>query len=200
MSLKKIVILFLLFICLFVWPKKTEALRYSLIAPSGTLERGQDIQFTININTEGTTVTTQQIGLTYETQYLQYVSTTPGTAMNSVIVADQGGGKLLFTGTSTNGFSGTDSFAIVTLKIIAQSSGSSQLCTLWAPTPTATPAPTGIPLPQPTALPRTGSFNKMFGISALAFTFVLGAIGIYYLNQESKYEKPKRKKVLNSKH
>lgn len=192
------VLFFMLFFIFGIAPKKAEAVKFELIAPSGRLKRGQDVQFTINIDTEGATVTSQQIGLTYDTSLLQYVNTTPGAAMNSVEAADQGGGKLLMTGTNTAGFVGKGAFAVVTLKIIAESAGSTQLCTLWAPAPTATPIPTGSPQPTsppaPTSLPKTGGANKTITVSILGAIIFIVAAAIYFLNTNTKYEKPLTKK------
>src|SRR3990167_4762894 len=144
------------------------AVTYDLVAPEGALRRGNDAQFTIYIDTEDSTVTTGQIGMTYDTAVLQYVSTSPGAAMNSVSKTDTESGKFLLTGTSS-GFKGNDVFANVTFKIIADAPGSTEVCALWAPTPTGTPGPTSSPgptnppgtpdptSPQPTTLPKTGS-------------------------------------------
>ncbi len=185
-----IVVLFLL--SLFVLPKTALAVRFDLIAPSGTLVRGQDIQFTVNIDTQGSTVTSQQIGLTYDTQYLSYVSVNPGLAMTTVSTSDQGGGKLLLTGTNSAGFSGTSSFAIVTLKLIAASAGSTQLCTLWSPVPTPTTPPSATNPPQATSPPgatapppppKTGSASGTIGTVIIGLILIGGATGLYASNR-----------------
>lgn len=144
------------------------AITYDLVAPEGALRRGNDVQFTIYIDTEDSTVTTGQIGMTYDTAAIQYVSTSPGASMNSVAKTDVSDGKFLLTGTSS-GFKGNDVFAYVTFKIIADKPGSTEVCALWAPTVTGTPAPTNTPgptlppgtpnptSPLPTALPKTGN-------------------------------------------
>ncbi|NCO88916.1 hypothetical protein GW881_03295, partial [Candidatus Roizmanbacteria bacterium] len=72
------------------------AIKYDLIPPSGELTRGQQIQFTINIDSEGTSIATTQIGMTYETTVLEYVSTVPGDAMGTVSVSQLESGKILF--------------------------------------------------------------------------------------------------------
>lgn len=136
-----ICVLFVLF--LFGFTKSVSASSFSLVAPSGTLTRGQDVSFTVNINTAGSVVTSIQSGMTYDTAYLQYVSAVPGEAMNSITVdTSVGTGKLLFTGTNNTGYNGSGIFATVTFRIIAESPGSTEICTLWTPTITPTTAPT----------------------------------------------------------
>lgn len=132
------------------------ATKFDLIPPSGELQRGQDITFTININTEGTSETSIQSGLTYDSALLQYVSVTAGAAMNSVVAdtATYGTGKILLTGSNTAGFNGTGVFATVVFKIIAQSAGSTEICTLWLPEPSPTAIPTQ---PYATPVPLCGS-------------------------------------------
>ena len=157
--MKRLFVLFIFIVgILFFFPGSTQAITYDLLAPSGTLTRDQDVRFTINIDTEGRSFTSTQIGMTYDTNVLQYVSVSPGTTFTTVSADPQAGGRIIITGSSTSGYSGSGSFAVITFKIIAQSSGSTQLCTLFNP---SVPTPSTIPLtsaPIPTALPRTGSF------------------------------------------
>jgi len=152
-----VIIIFLMGI-LFVFPGLTQAVTFDLLAPSGQLSRGQDVRFTVNIDTEGRSFTSTQIGMTYDVNVIEYVSTSPGNTFTTVAADPQDGGRIVITGSSTTGYSGSGSFAIVTFRIIAQSSGSTQLCTLFNP---ANPTPTSTPLtPRPTALPKTGSFAE----------------------------------------
>jgi len=189
-----------------VFPSLALATTFDLVPPSGTLQRGQDITFTININTEGAALTSIQTGLTYDSTLLQYKSVTPGATMTSVTAdtSTYGAGKILFTGTNATGFNGTGVFATVIFTIIAQSSGSTEICTLWLPEPTATPAPTGIvatgaPLPtlppQPTALPRTGSTTAKDTMLVIAFGLFAAATGIFYFSQQQKYAAPHKTHV-----
>ena len=144
MSKKSVgVCLFFIMTVLFAFVSPTFATKFDLIPPSGTLQRGQNITFTINIDTEGTSVTSIQSGLTYDSTLLQYVSVTAGAAMNSVVAdtTTYGTGKILLTGTNNTGYNGTGVFATVVFTIIAQSSGSTEICTLWLPTVTPTPPP-----------------------------------------------------------
>jgi hypothetical protein len=118
------------------------AVRFELVPPTGDLSRGQDVTFTLNIDTEGESVTTMQTGMTYNTSFLEYVSAAAGSAMDSISVdSSLGGGKLILNGTKAGGFTGTGVYATVVLKIIAASPGSTELCTLWVPELTPTPAP-----------------------------------------------------------
>ena len=148
---------FILSLSLFMIPKTAHAVSYDLIAPTGELQRGQDVQFTINIDTEGQTLTAGTIGMTYQTEPLQYISTTPGDAFPTVKTKTQEGGKLIFKATNPSGFSRTGTFAVVTFKIIATAPGTAELCVLFNPEETPTQPP---PPPQPTALPKTGSTQQ----------------------------------------
>jgi len=179
------------------------AIKYDLIPPSGELTRGQQIQFTINIDSEGTSIATTQIGMTYETTVLEYVSTVPGDAMGTVSVSQLESGKILFSGTNPGGFSGAGTFAYVNFKIIAAASGETQLCVLWAPqtNPTTPPSqPTSAPdAPQPTALPRTGEIKNQIGYITGSLLFgLIGLGGIMYLNN-SRYQISSKKSQSHKK-
>ncbi len=161
------------------------AITFDLIAPSGTLQSGQNVQFTINVNTEGQSMTSTSVGMTYDTQYVQYVSASAGNTFTTVSANDLGGGKLVLTGSSDSGYSGSGSFAVVTFKIIATSPGSTTLCALYNPdTPTPTPAPGNQPTtpPQPTSLPTTGQTESTTKGALLGFGFFsLAALGFFIL-------------------
>jgi len=157
--MRKVFLLVLFFLGIFLLPTKAFALTFDLIPPSGQLERGQEIKFTINIDTEGKSYASTQIGMTYDTQALEYISVSPGDTFATISSQPQDGGKMIITGSSTDGYSGSGVFAYVTFKIIAASAGSTQLCALFNPdtTPTPTIAPTSPP--KPTALPTSGETN-----------------------------------------
>lgn len=150
--------LFFIVSLFFVLAVPSYATKFDLIPPSGTLQRGQDITFTINIDTEGAAVSSIQTGLTYDAALLKYVSVTAGAAMNSVVAdtTTYGTGKILFTGTNNTGYNGTGVFATVVFNIIAQSSGSTEICTLWLPETTPTPIPPTVG-PSPTIGPSCGT-------------------------------------------
>lgn len=184
----------LLALGILIIPNSVLATTYDLIAPSGQLVRGQDIRFTININTEGKSLSSAAIGMTYDTQYLEYVSVSAGDTFTTVSADVQGGGKLIITGSSTTPYSGTGTFAYVTYKLIATASGSTQLCVLFNPTSsTPTPAPTSTPVPggptstpvpgvtyAPTSLPKTGESAPMTkGILLGSSLFILATAGFF---------------------
>ena len=149
--MKKVFYVIISFLTFLVMAKTSYAFTFDLIAPTGELVRGQDVKFTINVDTEGKSFTTTRIGMTYDTQYLEYVSVSAGNTFTTVSGDPQGGGKLIINGTSTAGYSGSGTFAYVTFKLIAASAGSTQLCVLFNPeTPTPTTPPS---TPQPTAMP-----------------------------------------------
>ena len=156
------------------------AVKFDLIAPQPPANgffRGQTVQFTINIDTRGRTVNSTEIGMTYNTQYLEYVSTNPGNAMTSSSTTNLGGGRLLFRGENPSGFSGQGTFAYVNFKIIAQAPGQTELCVLWNPQsqPTSSPQSTSS---QPTSfLPRAGEIkgvytNSFFGLILISIFLI----------------------------
>ncbi|KKP67469.1 MAG: Esterase [Candidatus Roizmanbacteria bacterium GW2011_GWA2_35_19] len=171
----------LVFLSLIAIP--VNALTFDLIAPSGQLQSGQDVKFTINIDTEGKSLTSTSIGMTYQTSDLEYVSTVPGNTFTTITTDAQAGGKLIISGSSTGGYSGSGSYAVVTFKLIATAPGSSQLCALFNPVvPSSPPAPTLPPAPSsppaPTSLPQTGSFAETVKNASLGLVFFgLAAVG-----------------------
>lgn len=177
-SLLKIVIVALFFL---FFAKETWALRFDLIAPTEVLQRGQIVTFTINVDTQGKKLSTTQIGLTYETEYLEFVNITPGDTFSTVTSSQVDKGKLLITATEQSGFSGQGMFAEAKFKLIATAPGTTELCALWVPdvTPT-TVQPTNPPEPTtinatgviPTKLPKSGSTQTA------QFTVIFGVISI----------------------
>ncbi len=160
-------------------PQTVEAVSYDLIAPTGQLQRGQDVQFTINIDTEGQTLTNATIGMSHKADVLQYVSTTPGEAFPTVNAQVLEGGKIVFTASNPSGFSGKGAFAVVTYKIIATSPGSTQLCVLYNPE-----IPTPSPI-LPTELPKTGSVNQTVAGGVIGLTLLILATGAIIFQNRS---------------
>jgi len=159
-KIKTVLFVLLIGVIFFLIPRKTYAIKFDLIAPQppeGGFVRGQTVQFTINIDTQGQNISSTQIGMTYDTRYLEYVSTTPGNAMTSVSTDNLGEGKLLLNGENQSGFSGQGTFAYVNFKIIAQAPGETQLCVLWNPETQPTPSPQPTASPQPTSSVQTTS-------------------------------------------
>lgn len=177
-----------LFSLIFI-PSSVLATTFDLIAPSGQLTRGQEVKFTINIDTEGKSLSSTSIGMTHETQYLEYVSVSPGDTFTTVSASVQDGGKLIINGSSASPYSGAGTYAYVTFKLIATAPGSTQLCALFNPSsPTATPAPTSppgsnptSPPPVPTSLPKTGSSESVTKGAALASLFIIIAAGSFFV-------------------
>lgn len=166
--------------------KSAYAVTYDLIAPTGQLQRGQDVQFTINIDTEGQALISATIGMTHKADVLQYVSTTPGDSFPTIETETQEDGKLIFKASNPNGFSGTGTFAVVTYKLIATAPGSTELCVLFNPETT----PTSPPAVQPTALPKTGSTTQTGKGAFLGIVLLVLAGGaLFYLNRKG-YENP----------
>lgn len=178
--------IFLLISFLFFFNKKVFALKYSLIAPSGTLERNNNYEFIINIDTQGESITNGIIGMNYDTQYLEYVTINPGETMTSISTSQPENGKLIITGNNNAGFSGTGTFAKVTFKLIAGAPGETELCVLWnpesEPTPTSEITPTTII--QPTSLPKTGAVKKTMIITTFgAFFLIIFGISYFFIKK-----------------
>ena len=178
--MKKIIITILLILGVLIVPNSVLATTFDLIAPSGELVRGQEIKFTINIDTEGRSLSSISVGMKHETQYLEYVSTLPGDSFTTVSADVQDGGKLLITGSSTTPYSGSGTYAYVTYKLIATGPGSTELCALYNPeTPTATPALTSSPVP--TSLPKSGETKSVSQGIILAAFFLITAAGGFFV-------------------
>ena len=170
-----ITILFILSVL--IVPRSILATTFDLIAPTGELVRGQNVKFTVNIDTEGKSFSSASIGMTYETQYLEFVSVSAGDTFTTVYSDVQGSGKMIITGSSTAPFSGSGVFAYVTYKLIATGPGSTQLCALFNPSsPTSTPVP-GAPTspPTPTSLPQSGQGKSTVQGAILASLFFAAA-------------------------
>ncbi len=202
--MKKITVFLLtLFLCFFIfisYLKPALAVSYSLVAPSETLTRGETYTFTINIDTDDATITTGEIGMTYESEYLEYVSTTPGAAMDSVTTTQNNTETLTLTGTNSDGFNGSSVFAYVKFKLIAASAGSTTLCALWVPSGTPTPTPTGTTstneptsTPAVTSLPTSGATGKGTLATYLGIAFVVVFGAFYYLDKKIAFKRPKKK-------
>ena len=186
--------LFFIFFFFFI-PLPTYAVRFDLIAPQppeGGFTRGQTVQFTINIDTQGENITSAQIGMTYDTRYLEYVSTTAGNAMTSVSTNNLGEGKLIFSGENQSGFSGQGTFAYVNFKIIAQAPGETELCVLWNPQNSPTPSPYPTPPPQPTSPsqptsppPTSGEVKGVYTNSFLGLIFISFFLLFFWLKRIS---------------
>ncbi len=205
--MKKILITILFILGILIIPNSVSAITFDLIAPSGELQRGQEVKFTININTEERSLSSTSIGMTYETQYLEYISTLPGNTFTTVSTDVQDGGRLIISGSSTSPYSGSGTYAYVTYKLIATGPGSTELCALFNPsvsptptlTPTGRPQPTYTPYPpqptsppgqptytpyppQPTAAPpRPGSINQTTKGIVLASLFFITAAGGFFV-------------------
>lgn len=184
-----VITLFFLATLFLIQQKPVVAISFDLIAPEGPFQRGQDIAFTINVDTEEESFGSTQIGMTYDTQYLEYVSTSVGDTFTTVSGELQGDGKLLISASSDDGYSGAGTYAYVTYKLIATAAGSTQLCALYnpelTPTPTIQPTsppgqPTYTPPPiQPSALPTSGETSSTARGITIAALFFAASIGLF---------------------
>ena len=183
--MKKILVTLLFTICFLLFITPAQAIIFDLIAPSGQLQRGGEAKFTINIDTENQSFASTKIGMTYDQTVLEYVSTSRGNTFTTISADPQENGKILISGNSSQGFSGSGTYAYVTFNIIAQSPASTEVCALFNPgvTPTSTSPISMTPLPtspttlsSPTSLPTSGSFDKTNQgiISGLVFLTLAG--------------------------
>lgn len=173
------IFLFVILFLLFGLFSSAHATSFELIAPTETLTRGQSVSFTANIDTQGETLTTATVGLSYKTEYLQYESATPGDTFETLTASEAQTGTIVLEGSNTNGFSGTGTFAVITFKLIADSPGETELCTLTTPpAPSTTPPPGTTTQPAPTALPTTGQIENtitpiIVGLGFISISLVL---------------------------
>ncbi|MCR4326467.1 MAG: hypothetical protein NUV52_02320 [Candidatus Roizmanbacteria bacterium] len=133
----RFVVMALVAVLFFSMVPVVQATSYTIVAPAGELVRDQEYDFTVNVNTDGASMTTGSAKVTYESQYLQYISTTPGDFFGTVD-ATPGTSIVDLVGTNTAAKSGSGSFAVIRFKLIADSPGSTELCTV-AEVPTTTP-------------------------------------------------------------
>ncbi|GIW63904.1 MAG: hypothetical protein KatS3mg091_706 [Patescibacteria group bacterium] len=180
--LKKLITLSLLLLFNFYTYLNTAwAVTFDLIAPSGMLQRGQTVTFTININPEGGSLTSTIIGLEYNTEYLEFESAIPGDTFESISTEEISFGRLLISGSNSSPITSSGVYAYVNFKLIAENPGSTELCAFFNPEVTPTPQPTTAPnQPQPTPTPKppvsgTGDFTSavtatgaMIGLLSLA--------------------------------
>jgi hypothetical protein len=146
------------------------AVQFDLIQPSGTFKQGDTVKFTININTQGESVKDTEIGVSFQSQDLQYVSTEAGNTLSTITGENRGGVGIIVKGTDAAGFSGTGVYAYVNFKIIATQPGSTQLCSLFTPPtqPTAPLIPTATTRPPtPSVLPRTGGADAILPVTLI---------------------------------
>lgn len=191
--MKKILIILLIYLFFFTNP--TLATTFDLfVSTPGPYNRGQEVTFTININTEGATLNNTAIGMTYDTQYLEYLNTLPGENFSTITTDNLGNGKLVFYGNSPSGFSGQGKYVDVVFKLIAQAPGETELCVLWNPqsTPTPTPIPQATNPPQTTRPPVSGDNHHIYKFSILGVNLALISFIVFLYNN---YFKKKRIKV-----
>lgn len=179
----EILLIVLMFTVLIFYPSPSYAISFGLIAPSETLIRGQEVTFTVTVDTQGENYETTRIGLTYDTQYLEFLNAIPGDTFSSISAEEIESGKLILTGSSDSPFTGEGVFAYVKFKLIAESPGSTQLCALFNPEeePNPTQPPQSTPQPTPTRLPTSGreeTTKKALIAASFFLLFPLGALGI----------------------
>ena len=159
--------LFFLFLAFFslVFPSQTQAISMTIEAPSEQLVRGEEYDFVVTIDTFNTAIATTQGRVTYETQYLQFVSLTNGNFFASTTYIEESTGVILLTGTNNTAKTGSGTFAIIRFKLIATAAGSTTLCAIAPVTPTSTPAPSAPP--QSCSLACTSDASCASGLACI---------------------------------
>jgi hypothetical protein len=144
------------------------ALSMTIEAPTTQLVRGEEYDFVVSIDTFNAAITTTQGRVTYETQYLEFVSLTKGNFFDSVTYTDETTGTIIVTGTNTSAKSGSGTFAIVRFKLIATAAGSTTLCAVAPITPSGTPPPAATSAPlQSCSLSCTTNASCTSGLSCI---------------------------------
>jgi len=163
----KITMLFFLLLTTFflVLPSETQAISMTIEAPSEQLVRGEEYDFVVTIDTFNTAIATTQGRVTYETQYLQFVSLTNGNFFASTTYTEESTGTIILTGTNSTAKTGSGTFAIIRFKLIATAAGSTTLCAIAPITPTGTPVPSAPP--QSCSLACTSDANCANGLSCI---------------------------------
>lgn len=153
-------------------PSVFAAPSYSLVAPSTGITRGQNVQFTIRIDTAGESVTNTTAGLRYDTKYLKYVGVQAGEAATSVTGTESTTGEIILNGTSNN-FSGEGAYAHVTFTIVADAPGGTQICSVFTPSNSpSSNASTTSTQSRPSTLPQSGAAETTL-LAMIAATFAI---------------------------
>jgi len=186
-----VLMVIMIFFLLFVFSKNIFATTYDLYLPEGPYNRGDEFQLTISVDTEGNSIESAEIGSTYDTEFLEFLTVTPGDTFSTVTATPLGGGELMISASNTSGFSGQGTFAYINFKIIASAPGATEICTLWEPSPTTPP---GQPTTQPTTppgqpttppQPTPGNEKPFLYIAIGGLLFVLTASGAFaFLNSK----------------
>jgi hypothetical protein len=197
----KCVLIAVIFFTFFVLPKDSlAAIRFTLEAPSGQLTQGQEVSFIINIDTQGASVNTASLQANYDPNYLEFVAVRPGNTFSQITatpLSNTDGGKrwLLISASNPTNFTGSGIFAYYVLRIIAQSSGSTEICDITEVSPT--PAPQNTYAPQPTTPPGTpraptsGNFGSGSQAVFIGGIFIVLAAVFYAVNANSHLIYPK---------
>lgn len=164
-----------IFLVSFLCPEKVAAVKYDLITPSGPFNRGQVVQIGVIIDTQGESLESAQLDLSYKNDFLEYQGVEAGAVFPSVEGAITGANTIRIVGRIESGDtkkSGVGLFAQINFKIIYDATGETEFCTIISrPTPTQPPAS-----PQPTTeLPPTGRAESLVIFAALGILFGLSS-------------------------
>jgi hypothetical protein len=206
--MKRYRMLFILFIFVFftffsTFPKNALAIGFTLTEPEPPFSQGQEVQFTVNVDTQGETLTSTQAEMIFDTDYLEYVSITAGAIFPNVTGTVQEAGILSISAnvdTGSSGVTGAGTFAVITFRLIGSPQSEVELCALAEVTPTEpvptsplmTPICTATLVPQPTTppvvtsppittLPRSGTVENVLMLGVLGGFFTFFGTGLLLL-------------------
>jgi len=155
--------LIVLSLIFFAFPAKAAAVSMTIDGPT-ELVRGEEYDFVVTIDTFNTAITTIQGEVTYEAQYLQFVSLTKGNFFESVTNTEEQTGVITLTGTNSSAKTGSGTFAIIRFKLIAEAPDSSTLCAI---TPLISETPTPGSPPQSCGLACTSDAQCDTGLACI---------------------------------
>ena len=157
--------IFILFSFLF-FSSPSYAVDLSVEAPSETLVRGSTFDFKIYIDTKGSSIAKQSMIFTYDKTAVEFADIVEAGDFFDSVGYQPDTGKILIVGESAKAKSGTGLVATVKMRIIAQSAGSTQLCSVIpldvTPSPTVGPSKPVTPTKKQTA-PQSGNILNMAG-------------------------------------
>ncbi|HLL60356.1 MAG TPA: cohesin domain-containing protein [Candidatus Nitrosocosmicus sp.] len=175
--MKKIFYTFILAVFAFqyLFVQAVYAVEISVEAPQEVLKQQEIFDFKVNIDTQGESISVQELYVTYDTQYVEFQEGgfLAGDFFDSVEYSKVEDGKIYVKATSTTPKSGSGLIAVVKLKIIATAPGSATLCAAEPITP-AEPTPTPVvSTPTPTSLPKTGAIGNVLAYSSAGVSLIV---------------------------
>lgn len=185
-----------------LWPIKALAVSFFLTEPEPPFSQDQEIEYTININTQGETLTSIEAEMIFDTDYLEYISTTAGAIFPNVSADEIESGILQISATvnpGDPGVTGTGTFAVVRYRLTGSPQDDVELCAVTVVTPTPSPSPTTPPSqptpttslevtntpipttpPQPTSPPPTTPVTTLPRTGTMENIIIIATLGLFF--------------------